>query len=171
MTVGDTGGTVLPDAVLGVAAEVLTTLKAAGLRMVTAESCTGGLVAAALTYHAGSSAAVVGGFVTYSNAMKQVFLGVPETVLEQYGAVSEPVALAMVSGALQAAAEADVAVAITGIAGPDGGNANKPVGLVWFGVMRRGREPCAEHCVFSGDRTAVRAQAVTKALEMVRGVI
>ncbi|NHO31775.1 nicotinamide-nucleotide amidohydrolase family protein [Acetobacter sp. LMG 1636] len=162
---------VLPDVVLSAASDVLVALEAARLRVVTAESCTGGLVAGALTHQAGSSAAVSGGFVTYSNAMKQTCLGVPEAMLVQWGAVSEAVALAMAFGALQAADDADVSVAITGIAGPDGGSAEKPVGLVWFAVMRRGREARAERRMFAGGRIAVRAQAVGHALGMVLGEV
>ncbi|GBR03526.1 CinA family protein [Acetobacter oeni] len=171
MADSDAGGVILPDAILSVAADVLAALKTAGLRVVTAESCTGGLVAGALTYHAGSSSSVVGGFVTYSNAMKQACLGVSAAVLAQRGAVSETVALAMATGALLAGTDADVAVAVTGIAGPDGGSAEKPVGLVWFGVIRRGQKARAERHVFSGDRTSVRAQAAEHALKMVMTVI
>ncbi|WP_062226120.1 CinA family protein [Aureimonas frigidaquae] len=106
-----------------------------GIKLATAESCTGGLVAAYLTEIAGSSAVVDRGFVTYSNAAKHELLGVPMTGLESFGAVSEEVAKAMALGAL-VASRADIAVSITGIAGPGGGSAEKPVGLVHFGAAR-----------------------------------
>ena len=114
--------------------------RAAGLTIATAESCTGGLVAGALTAIAGSSDVVDRGFVTYSNAAKMQMLGVPPTLLAQHGAVSQPVAVAMAEGALKASG-AGLAVSITGIAGPGGGSADKPVGLVHFALARRG-SPC-----------------------------
>lgn len=161
----------LPTEVLDEAANVVAALKAAGLMVVTAESCTGGLVAAALTAHSGSSAAVTGGFVTYSNAMKQSSLDVPVTMLAEYGAVSEQVAAAMAAGALIHASEADIAVSLTGIAGPDGGSETKPVGLVWFGLQRRGKAPHTEKLILDGDRTEVRTQAVMHALRLVQNAI
>ncbi|NHN88082.1 CinA family protein [Acetobacter conturbans] len=162
---------VLPDPVLSKARTVLDVLKTAELMVVTAESCTGGLVAGALTHHPGSSSAVAGGFVTYSNSMKQTCLGVPADFFPRWGAVSEQVAQAMVEGALAHAREADIAVSLTGIAGPDGGSATKPVGLVWFGVQRRGRQALTQERVFTGNRTSVRAQAVLHALEMVQAAV
>ncbi|WP_291364330.1 CinA family protein [Acetobacter sp. UBA5411] len=159
---------ILPAEVLEKSATVLEQLKAAGLMVVTAESCTGGLVAGALTAHAGSSAAVAGGFVTYSNAMKQAALGVPENMLAQWGAVSEQVAQSMAEGALAHAPGADIAVSLTGVAGPDGGSEAKPVGLVWFGLQRTGQPPLTQKQVFGGNRTEVRAQAVLHALQMIQ---
>lgn len=154
----------LNDAVLARAGEVLERLHQARLRAVTAESCTGGLLTAALTHHAGSSDMVEGGFVTYSNGMKTALLGVPSGVLVRHGAVSAEVAAAMARGALAHAAAADLAVSITGIAGPGGGSADKPVGLVWFGAMRRDGEGLTVSRRFAGDREAVRWQAVEQAL-------
>jgi nicotinamide-nucleotide amidase len=117
--------------------DLLELCKKKGLTVVTAESCTGGLVAAALTDAPGASKVVQGGFVTYSNEAKQTSLNVPAELLEQYGAVSEQVARAMAEGAL-AASHADLSVSITGIAGPEGGSPGKPVGLVHFAAARRG---------------------------------
>ncbi|MBK1682412.1 CinA family protein [Rhodoferax fermentans] len=130
--------------------------------LATAESCTGGLIAAACTDLAGSSLWFERGFVTYSNAAKTELLGVPAELIEQHGAVSEPVARAMASGAL-AHAHAQVAVAVTGVAGPSGGSADKPVGTVWFGwATPTGLFSDCQH--FAGDRAAVRAATVQHAL-------
>jgi nicotinamide-nucleotide amidase len=117
--------------------DLLDLCKTKGLTVVTAESCTGGLVAAALTDAPGASKVVDGGFVTYSNEAKRTCLNVPADMLETYGAVSEQVARAMAEGALQAS-PADITVSITGIAGPEGGTPEKPVGLVHFAAARRG---------------------------------
>src|SRR6202035_4780856 len=119
------------------ARRVLDLCRKRGLRIATAESCTGGLVAGALTEIAGSSDVVDRGFVTYSNAAKEAMLGVPAATLERYGAVSAETAAAMAAGALKNSL-ADVTVAITGIAGPGGGSKQKPVGLVHFAAARRG---------------------------------
>ncbi len=119
------------------AAALLKAYEQKGLKIATAESCTGGLVAALLTEIAGSSAVVERGFVTYSNEAKTELIGVPADLIATHGAVSEPVARAMAEGAL-AHSHADVAVGITGIAGPTGGTASKPVGLVHFGIARKG---------------------------------
>ncbi|GAA4494281.1 CinA family protein [Gluconacetobacter tumulicola] len=156
----------LNEPILARAAEILGRMRDAGLRAVTAESCTGGLVAAALTHHAGSSDMVEGGFVTYSNAMKTALLGVPPALLAHHGAVSAEVAASMARGALAHAPDADLAVAITGIAGPGGGSAEKPVGLVWFGAIRRDGEGSTISRQFAGDREAVRSQAVAQALDL-----
>lgn len=147
------------------ASALLDRCKALRLKIATAESCTGGMVAAALTDIAGSSAVVDRGWVTYSNAAKTQELAVPQTLLDQWGAVSEPVARAMAEGAL-AASQTDLTVAITGIAGPDGGSVDKPVGLVHFAVARRGQPTLAHHAVFAGDRAAVRASATQTALAL-----
>ena len=133
------------------------------LQLVTAESCTGGLIAAACTDLAGSSAWFERGFVTYSNAAKTELLGVPERVLRRAGAVCGPVAQAMAEGAL-AHSHAQVAVAVTGVAGPTGGSPAKPVGTVWFGFALPG-QVLTEKCHFDGDRAAVRQATVRHALE------
>ncbi|GJD95396.1 CinA family protein [Methylobacterium iners] len=124
-------------ALLARAEALIAAYATASKTIATAESCTGGLVAGLLTAVPGSSAVVERGFVTYSNAAKTEMLGVPAALVDAHGAVSEPVARAMAEGAL-ARSEADVAVAITGIAGPGGGSAQKPVGLVHFGLASRG---------------------------------
>ncbi len=149
------------------AAALLDLLRARGLTVATAESCTGGLIAAALTSAAGSSDVVACGFVTYSNAAKTAMLGVPAELITAHGAVSEAVALRMADGALQRS-DADLAVAVTGIAGPGGGSADKPVGLVWFGAARRGSPAWAEREVFPGDRAAVREATVRRAFRLFR---
>jgi len=131
--------------------------------MAAAESCTGGWIAKCCTDRAGSSAWFERGFVTYSNAAKTDLLGVDAALLERAGAVSEAVARAMAAGALGRSA-ADVALAVTGIAGPDGGTPDKPVGTVWFAWAVGG--PVAAECVrFEGGREAVRRQSVRYALE------
>ena len=147
------------------AAAVLSALRARGWMAATAESCTGGLIAAALTDIAGSSAVVDRGFVTYSNAAKTDMLGVDPALIAVHGAVSGPVAEAMAAGALQRS-RAALAISVTGIAGPGGGSAGKPVGLVWFGIARRGSDARTESRVFPGDRGAVRAATVRHALAL-----
>ena len=153
---------------LALATRVIDANRAAGKRIVTAESCTGGLVAAALTEIAGSSDVVDRGFVTYSNEAKLEALGVHEDILDTFGAVSVAVAWAMAQGALKHS-HADTAVAITGIAGPGGGSAKKPVGTVVFAVARRDDPECkiADTKAF-GDlgRSEIRRQAVLCALEL-----
>ena len=149
------------------AAALLDTYRKAGLRIVTAESCTGGLIAACLTEVAGSSDVVERGFVTYSNESKVELLGVPAEMLEKHGAVSPHVARAMVEGAL-ARSRADVAVAVTGIAGPGGATPAKPVGLVYLACHRKGREPLIERHQFHGDRQAVRLASLEAAFELLR---
>ena len=133
-----------------------------GWMLATAESCTGGMIAAACTDLAGSSQWFERGFVTYSNAAKTELLGVPAALIAQHGAVSEPVARAMAEGAV-AHAHAQVAVAVTGVAGPTGGSADKPVGMVWFGWCVAGQTHSqVQH--FAGDRAAVRTATVRCAL-------
>ena len=149
--------------VLAQAAAVLAAARSRGERIATAESCTGGLIAATLTAVAGSSDVVDRGFVTYSNAAKTELLGVPADLIARIGAVSEAVARAMADGAL-ARSQAQVAVAVTGIAGPGGGTLDKPVGLVWFGLARSGGDVLTWSRVFSGDRAAVRKATVVAAL-------
>jgi nicotinamide-nucleotide amidase len=135
-------------------------------KLVTAESCTGGWVAQVVTSVAGSSAWFERGFVTYSNDAKHEALGVPLAVLEKHGAVSEETAREMALGAL-ARSKGTLALSITGIAGPAGGSATKPVGTVCFGWARRGGEPLAQTRVFQGDRESVRRQSVVHSLEKV----
>lgn len=132
------------------------------LFLATAESCSGGLIAGACTDLSGSSNWFERGFVTYSNAAKTELLGVPAALIDQQGAVSEEVARAMAEGALKHS-RAQVAVAVTGVAGPTGGSADKPVGLVWFGFALPGRV-LSEKMNFAGDRAAVRAATVHHAL-------
>jgi nicotinamide-nucleotide amidase len=141
-------------------------LRQRGWRLVTAESCTGGLVSAAVTSVAGSSDWFDRGMVTYSNTAKTDLLGVDATLFAQVGAVSPEVANAMALGALQHA-QANLAVAVTGIAGPGGGTPDKPVGTVWFGLAWRDGDTAhsqARHRLFEGDRAAVRLQAAAFAL-------
>ena len=155
-------------AILAAAERLLERCRARGLRIATAESCTGGLIAASLTAVAGSSDVVDRGFVTYSNAAKTEMLGVPAALIDRVGAVSAEVAAAMVSGALARSA-ADLAVAVTGVAGPGGGSVAKPVGLVWFGVAISGEDAASVSTIFSGDREAVRRQTVAMALRLLEG--
>ena len=154
------------------AAEIIAACKSHGLKLATAESCTGGLIVAVLTEIAGSSAAVDRGFVTYSNEAKTEMLGVPAALVESVGAVSAEVAVAMAEGAI-ARSDADIAVAVTGIAGPGGGTDDKPVGLVHFGAMRRGAAAArhAEHRFGDIGRSAIRLATVRVALIMLRGLI
>ncbi|HVO14727.1 MAG TPA: CinA family protein [Alphaproteobacteria bacterium] len=144
---------------------MLDAARAAHLRIATAESCTGGLVIGCLTEIAGSSAVVERGFVSYANEAKSAMLGVPPALIAAHGAVSEEVARAMAEGAL-GHAPADLAVSVTGIAGPGGATPTKPVGLVHFAVARRGLPTRHERRVFAGDRTAIRAAAVDCALDL-----
>jgi nicotinamide-nucleotide amidase len=139
-------------------------LGARGLRAATAESCTGGWVAQAITAVPGSSQWFVGGFVSYSNAAKQQMLGVKARTLEAHGAVSEQTVTEMAEGGL-ARTGADICVAISGVAGPDGGSKEKPVGTVWLAWAVRNRPTVSCLSFFQGDRTAVREQAVEQALE------
>lgn len=139
-------------------------LKEGGAWVTCAESCTGGWVAKALTDIAGSSAYFDRGFVTYSNAAKHDLLGVQESTLESYGAVSEAVVQEMARGALRKA-NADFAISISGIAGPDGGSAEKPVGTVWFAFATGEGQIVARKQLFHGDRDAVRLQATVFALQ------
>lgn len=142
---------------------LLEAFRRAKLTLATAESCTGGLVAGVLTEVAGSSDVVERGFVTYSNEAKAELLGVPMALIQAKGAVSEEVARAMAEGAL-AHSRADVAVVVTGIAGPGGATPAKPVGLVHFAAARRGGTVLHQRSVFPGDRAAVRRAAVEAAL-------
>jgi nicotinamide-nucleotide amidase len=149
------------DALVATLAEAL---RSRGLKLAAAESCTGGLIAAACTAIAGSSDWFERGFVTYSNEAKIEMLGVDVALIAAHGAVSEPVARAMADGALAHSA-ADIALAVTGIAGPGGAVLGKPVGTVWLAVARRGAPTLAERVLFGGDRAAVRAATVDLALQ------
>lgn len=159
------GSPVVSDEELNLLSQRLgTALQKAGLALATAESCTGGWVAEVVTRTAGSSGWFECGFVTYSNAAKTRLLGVTAATLAAHGAVSEATAAAMALGAL-AHSTADVALSVTGIAGPDGGSVDKPVGTVCFGWCRRNGTPQTATRHFAGDRTSVRRQAVAFALE------
>ena len=139
--------------------------RARGFTVATAESCTGGLIAGALTAISGSSAVVDRGSVVYSNRAKEEMLGVPRDMLATHGAVSEAVAIAMAEGAL-ARAGTNIAIAVTGIAGPGGATPGKPVGLVHLACARRERPTLHHREVFAGDREAVRHATILRALEM-----
>ena len=143
--------------------ELAALLLARGWMLATAESCTGGMIAAACTDLAGSSAWFERGFVTYSNAAKSELLAVDAALIQRHGAVSEPVARAMAHGAVQHSA-AQVSVAVTGVAGPTGGSAEKPVGTVWFGFVVDG-QLTSELRRFDGDRAAVRTATVRHAID------
>jgi nicotinamide-nucleotide amidase len=153
------------------ATDLIARYRAAGLMAATAESCTGGLIAALLTDIPGSSAVLERGFVVYSNAAKQDLLGVSAETLARYGAVSAETARAMAEGAL-GASRAEVAVSVTGVAGPDGGSAEKPVGLVHFACARRGKPTVAREEQF-GDigRGAVRLASVRVGLDLLEAAL
>jgi nicotinamide-nucleotide amidase len=150
------------------AARLVMLCRARGVTVATAESCTGGLIAAAITAIPGSSAVLDRGFVTYSNNAKTELLGVPAGLIEAVGAVSEAVARRMAEGAKKHA-KVDIAVSVTGIAGPDGGSAEKPVGTVWFGLANRHGDLFTRHKIFTGGREAIRAASVTYALTLLLG--
>ena len=159
------------DALLSQARDLLEAARAANMRIVTAESCTGGLIAALLTEIPGSSDVVERGFVTYSNQAKQDLLGVPEELLRLHGAVSEPVCGAMAQGALKNA-KAQFSIAVTGIAGPGGGSPDKPVGLVYIAVARHAGNVIVQECRFGNiGRSRVRLQTVEHAIELLRGCL
>lgn len=148
------------------AAEVCRICAEKDLTVATVESCTGGLLSAAITAVPGSSRVFERGYVTYSNDAKTELVGVPRELIMHQGAVSEDVAQAMAEGAFRKA-RVDIAVSITGIAGPDGGTATKPVGLVHFGAVNRTGMLKLEHQVFTGDRAAVRSASVAYALDLI----
>ncbi len=157
----------LPNDIATLAAETVEALTAAGLTVATAESCTGGLIAGALTAISGSSEIVYGGFVTYANEAKISQIGVPFALLKQHGAVSKEVAVAMAEGALGTAGT-HIAIAVTGIAGPDGGSADKPVGLVHFALASDDETRHVKKVFAKLDRDGVRHAAVVQALKMLR---
>ncbi len=159
-----------PAALLNQAEALLAAYRRAGLTVATAESCTGGLVAGCLTEIAGSSDVFECGLVSYSNAAKTELLGVPAELIDAHGAVSAEVAEAMARGAL-AGSKADATVALTGVAGPSGGTAEKPVGLVHFCAIRRGGAAQPRREIFAGDRAAVRLSSVAAALEMLDALL
>ncbi len=154
-----------PDELRARAAALIARYRGDTRTIATAESCTGGLIAALLTEIAGSSDVFDRAFVTYSNQAKTAMLGVPEAILARHGAVSEAVARAMAEGALQRSA-CSVAVAVTGVAGPGGGSADKPVGLVRFARASRNAATVVARHVFSGDRYAIRLAAVATAVSL-----
>ena len=155
----------LPDATLEQARSLLALMDTKGMTLATAESCTGGLIAAALTAIAGSSSVVMAGFVTYSNDAKQKMVGVRTETLAAHGAVSAEVAREMAEGARDRAG-VSLALSCTGIAGPGGATPGKPVGLVFIGCAREGTSTMVERHVFPGDRAAVRAATVAAALDL-----
>jgi nicotinamide-nucleotide amidase len=156
-----------PDDLLREAEDLVDAYRRAGLHIATAESCTGGLIAACLTEVPGSSDVVERGFVTYSNDAKTEMLGVPAELIRSHGAVSAEVAEAMVVGALEHS-NADVAVSVTGIAGPSGATPGKPVGLVFIGTARKGAAPRHQRHVFAGSRADVRLASLRAALALFR---
>lgn len=135
------------------------------LRLVTAESCTGGMIAAAMTDRSGSSAIFERGYVTYSNEAKIEELGVQSSTIETHGAVSAQTAIEMAQGALKHS-HADIALSVTGIAGPNGGTPEKPVGLVYIGIALPNKEPQAFKNDFDGDRASIRQATLEKSLEL-----
>jgi len=153
------------DKLIGLAEDVISACKNMNLRLATAESCTGGLIAGCLTAVSGASDVLQHGYVTYANQAKINLLGVPADILNKHGAVSEPVSKAMAEGAIESG-DADMAISVTGIAGPSGGSDEKPVGLVHISVARTGYETLHERHVFNGDRNAVRLQTIEAALEL-----
>ncbi|KAF0118616.1 MAG: cinA [Rhodospirillaceae bacterium] len=155
-----------PDVLRTQAAFVLDTCRKAGVRVATAESCTGGLIGAVLTEIPGASAVIDRGFITYSNDAKIALLDVPVDLLDTCGAVSEPVARAMAEGVLVRCPAVHLAIGVTGIAGPDGGSPTRPVGLVHIAVARRGGSTLHQKAVFPGERTAVRLATVAAALAL-----
>jgi len=161
---------VSPPDTLSLARQVIHLYAEQKKRIVTAESCTGGLVAAALTDVPGASAVFERGFISYSNDAKIDVLGILPEMLDQYGTVSAEVAEAMAKGALEYS-HADVAVSVTGIAGPKGGTPSKPVGLVFFGLATRDGIQFHLRCEFSGDRDSIRAQSREEALKLLLSAI
>ena len=159
------------DELLSKAEVLLAAARAKGLKLATAESCTGGLIAGLLTEIPGSSDVFERGFVTYSNLAKEQMLGVPAALLRQHGAVSDPVARAMAEGAIRNST-AQLAIAVTGIAGPGGGSDDKPVGLVFIAAARAGEATRMQECRF-GDigRSEIRMKTVEAALELMQRLL
>ena len=146
---------------------IITLASEKNVMLVLAESCTGGMIAAALTDIAGSSAVLDRGLVTYSNQAKQDLLGVSDDILASYGAVSAETAIAMTTGALLKTPAAQLAASVTGIAGPGGGSQDKPVGLVHFSCQWRGKPAVHDHRIFTGDRDSVRNKSLLNLLIMI----
>jgi len=161
----------LPAILIDAAQSLVEMARAHNRLLATCESCTGGLVAAAITSVSGSSAVMERGFVTYANQAKQDMLGVPEDMLIAHGAVSEPVARAMAEGALAKVPGLYTAVSITGIAGPGGGSPEKPVGLVYFAVAARQQPTRIHREIYAGDRDDIRLAATLQALAMLRQAV
>ena len=160
------------DELLEAAEALLASCRARGLRLTTAESCTGGLIASLMTEIAGSSDIVGRGFVTYSNEAKQEMLGVQAETLAAHGAVSGETAREMAAGALaRAGSDANLAVAVTGVAGPGGGSAEKPVGTVWLAVASEGGMTAAVKRLFNGNRAEIRRAAVECAVAMLASAV
>ena len=157
----------LPEATLEQARSLLALMDSKGMTLATAESCTGGLIAAAVTAIAGSSSVVMAGFVTYANDAKHKMVGVRQESLTQHGAVSAEVAQEMAEGARMRTG-VSLALSCTGIAGPGGATPGKPVGLVFIGCAREGAATLVERHVFPGDRAAVRSATVAAALDLAR---
>jgi len=157
----------IPDSLLTEAEALLDACRSKGIRLATVESCTGGLIAATLTAIAASSDVLERAFVTYSNEAKHELVGVPMDLIQAHGAVSQEVARAMATGGVTHS-RATIAVSVTGVAGPGGGTAAKPVGLVCFGLAYRGETTVSTQEIFPGDRAAIRAAAVAKAFALIR---
>lgn len=155
----------LPKDLTALASSVITEAAAQGCMLATAESCTGGLISSCLTAVPGSSAVFLCGFVTYANEAKTRLLGVPSAAIEELGAVSDVVAAAMAEGAV-AHSGADLAVSVTGVAGPGGGTKDKPVGLVYLSLAERGEDAVIKRYIFAGTRDDIRRSTVGAALEL-----
>lgn len=156
---------------LSLATEIVESAAAKGVKIATAESCTGGLISAALTDIPGSSAVFERGFITYSNEAKCQMLGVDQDLIDRYGAVSPAVAQAMAVGALTFS-QADLSISVTGVAGPDGGSPEKPIGLVWFGMASRESNATIERRLFPhGSRDFVRSKATETALRLIKAAV
>ena len=159
-----------PETILYLAEQVLARCRAKGLHLVTAESCTGGLISSCLTAVSGSSDVLDRGFVTYTNIAKQEILGVPAILFDSVGAVSEEVACSMAEGAITHS-NSDISISVTGIAGPGGGSKDKPIGLVHMAVGQIDFQPLHERHVFQGDRAAVRMATVENSLLFINRVL
>lgn len=158
-----------PEILIIMTEDLIDSCHTAGLKLALAESCTGGLIAGCITSVSGASSVFDRGFVTYSNEAKMEMLGVEPHIIKNHGAVSEPVAVAMAEGAIKNSV-ANIALSITGIAGPGGGSDEKPVGLVYIAVARENFETRVERHVFKGDRERVRIQGVESGLKLLNAV-
>ncbi len=158
------------DEIIAKAENILTLCRQKKIRLVTAESCTGGLIAACLTAIPGSSEILEAGFVTYANSAKETMLGIAPSLIRTKGAVSEEVALAMARGAL-GASSADLAIAVTGIAGPDGGSAEKPVGLVHIAIATASGNIFHDARITPGTRGEIREKTVLRAFKLIADIL